>query len=149
MHVTIGALTFAAVTTITAATPSCRYIPGDARWPKDHEWTSLNHTVHGHLIRTVPVGHVCHDPTYNDAQCTELKAKWGDPFFKTTLVEGIMSSSFANKSCDPFAPRETPCDIGGYAQYSINVTCPEDVSAGLDFARRNNVRVVVRNTGHE
>lgn len=132
-----------------ASQPSCRYIPGDIGWPNQRQWDSLNRTVNGQLIRTLPAGHVCHDPTYNEAQCKDLLAKWGDPFFKSSLVEAVMTPSFVNNSCDPLGHRSDPCEIGGFTQYSINVTRPDDVVAGLKFAQRNNVRLVVKNTGHE
>lgn len=31
----------------------------------------------------------------------------------------------------------------------INATCKEDVKAGVDFARENNVRLNVKSTGHD
>jgi hypothetical protein len=39
----------------------------------------LNQTVSGKLIKTVPIGSPCHDPTYDEAACTELKAQWTNP----------------------------------------------------------------------
>lgn len=128
---------------------NCRVSPKDAQWPTECSWGALNGSVHGQLIRTVPAGHVCHDPTYNEELCNELKKNWYEPFFKSNLVEAIMTPSFANNSCDPLGPREDPCEIGRYAQYSINVTSPADVAAGLAFVQKHNIRVVVKNTGHE
>lgn len=51
---------------------TCRSIPGDATWPSAEDWSRLNTTVNGRLSATVPLGHVCHDPTYNETQCAEL-----------------------------------------------------------------------------
>ncbi|KAM5346286.1 hypothetical protein ACJ41O_009291 [Fusarium nematophilum] len=138
-----------AVPSRKAANSSCHAIPGDPEWPSEHVWNELNTTVNGQLIKTLPIGHVCHDPTFDSAKCDEVKAKWDDPNWRTSLSESILSPSFANNSCDPMSPRDTPCDVGGYAQYSVNVTCPEDVSAALQFARNHNVRAVVKNTGHD
>ena len=56
---------------------------------------------------------------------------------------------FQNQSCDPYTPVSQPCVLGNYASFSINVTCAEDVIAGLEFAKKQNVRVVIKNTGHE
>jgi hypothetical protein len=39
--------------------------------------------------------------------------------------------------------------MGNYVSYSINVTCADDVAAGLKFAKRKNIRLVIKNTGHE
>ena len=60
-----------------------------------------------------------------------------------------MQAFFANQSCDPFTPESRPCQLGNYPVYSINVTSTSDVTAGVKFASANNIRLVVRNTGHE
>lgn len=60
-----------------------------------------------------------------------------------------MQAYFANQSCDPFTSRATPCLLGNYNRYAIEVTCAADIVAGVNFAQKNNVRFVVRNTGHE
>lgn len=60
-----------------------------------------------------------------------------------------MTSYSTGQTCDPFAPRESPCTIGNYNTYTVNATKVEDVKAALDFAKKNNIRFVVRNTGHD
>jgi hypothetical protein len=61
----------------------------------------------------------------------------------------IMAPWFANETCDPFHPVSQPCTLGNYVTYSVNVSKPEHVSKTLAFAKENNIRVVIRNTGHE
>lgn len=41
------------------------------------------------------------------------------------------------------------CSIGDAPRYVVNATTPEDVSKGVAFARKHNIRLVVRNTGHD
>lgn len=60
-----------------------------------------------------------------------------------------MQSYFANQSCDPFTDRTLPCLIGNYVQYAVEVTSAQDVVETVNFARDNNIRFLVRNTGHE
>ncbi len=43
----------------------------------------------------------------------------------------------------------TTCTLGGYASYSINVTNVAQIQLGLNFARSLNLRLNVRNTGHD
>lgn len=59
-----------------AAGAACRCLPGDACWPATSSWDTLNSTVGGKLIATVPIGSVCHDPTYNETACTALRDNW-------------------------------------------------------------------------
>lgn len=60
-----------------------------------------------------------------------------------------MAPFFANQSCDPFQPRDSPCSLGTYVRYSVNATDHSDVSAAVRFAQDQNIRLVVRNTGHD
>lgn len=62
-----------------------------------------------------------------------------------------------NNSCSPFesalalnTPQDArPCELGNLAQYAIKVTDAESVIAGVKFARDRNIRLTVKNTGHD
>jgi hypothetical protein len=60
-----------------------------------------------------------------------------------------MQTYFANQSCDPFTPESKPCVLGNYVSYAVNVSSSDDVVAAISFAQSNNIRFVIRNTGHE
>lgn len=66
-------------TVSVSAASSCRYLPGDAEWPTTSTWDSLNSTVEGRLVATVPIGSPCHDPTYDATACAALQDAWTDP----------------------------------------------------------------------
>ena len=60
-----------------------------------------------------------------------------------------MAPFYANQSCDPYTPESRLCTLGNYVDYAINVTAPSDIATGIAFATKNNIRLVIRNTGHE
>lgn len=60
-----------------------------------------------------------------------------------------MAPFFANQSCDPWQLAERPCLLGNYVDYAVNVSSADDIVAAINFAQDNNVRFIVRNTGHE
>ncbi|KAJ7720518.1 hypothetical protein B0H16DRAFT_1386764 [Mycena metata] len=131
---------------------SCKCYPGDTCWPTAREWSRLNTTVGGRLIATVPRAAACHDDQwapYNNATCTALQNSWVDPETHYPSSSSVMAPFFANQSCDPFLPESAQCVVGTYIQYAINVTSAKDVSAGIEFATQHNIRLVVRNTGHD
>ncbi|CAG8957990.1 hypothetical protein HYFRA_00000333 [Hymenoscyphus fraxineus] len=128
---------------------SCYSFPGDASWPSEASWATLNTTTGGKLIAASPIGSPCHDPTYDEAACTALQNSWTNPATHLPSSSSVMQAFFANQSCDPFTPREQPCLLGNYARYAIEVTTVDDIKAGLSFAQENNVRFLVRNTGHD
>lgn len=53
------------------------------------------------------------------------------------------------KSCNPFSATSQPCELGTFASYSINVTGVEDIVAGISFTKKHNIRLVIKNKGHE
>ena len=61
----------------------------------------------------------------------------------------IMAPAVANESCDPFTPRSQSCNLGNMVVYSVNATEQSDFSKAIEFAKDKNIRLVVRNTGHE
>ncbi|KAI1485515.1 FAD binding domain protein [Biscogniauxia mediterranea] len=130
----------------------CKNIPDDANWPSSPEWDALNETVGGRLISTVPLASVCHSEgtfaRYNKTECAALQSEWDWPQVHFETPAAIMPAWF-QESCNPFSPMSQPCELGDYASYSINVTDVKDVLAGIEFAKAHEVRLVVKNTGHE
>lgn len=61
----------------------------------------------------------------------------------------IMAAAVADEDCDPFTSREMPCKAGDSVTYSVKATDAMDIMKTLAFARANNIRLVIRNTGHE
>lgn len=56
------------------------------------------------------------------------------------------------ETCPPIngsVPSYGVCDLGNSPVYTINATTAEDVAVGIKFAKDNNVRLVVKNTGHD
>ena len=133
---------------------ACKCGPEESCWPSKQDWDALNGTVGGRLIKTVPIGAVCRDSFdgvsyYDAAKCTALKASWilVDPHLNSS--SSVMPQLWANASCDPFDPASMPCRVDDYVQYTINVTQQSDIKAALGFVQDHNIRLVIRNTGHD
>lgn len=81
---------YATVTaTVSASSNSslCKCLPSDSCWPLDEAWDSLNATVGGNLIKTVPLARTCHDPNFNNGTCSTLQAGWEDPTTQLVMLE--------------------------------------------------------------
>ncbi|KGO46867.1 FAD linked oxidase, N-terminal [Penicillium expansum] len=127
-------------------------MPQDPCWPEDHRWAQFNRTVNGNLIATVPIASFCHVDSftpYDQSQCVQLQSNWGFPETHYESPSSIMASVFTNLSCNPFSSKSSPCSIGNYVQYTVNATDAADVQETINFAARNNIRLVIRNTGHD
>ncbi|KAH8678480.1 isoamyl alcohol oxidase [Xylariales sp. PMI_506] len=144
-----GLVGTATLVPVGAAASRCHCLPGDACWPTTSQWTALNNTVEGRLVATVPIGTPCHGSSYNEDACTTLQSDWYLPQTHLDSSSSVMQTYFANQSCDPFTPQSQACLLGNYVSYAVNVTSSSDVAAALSFAQENNVRIVIRNTGHD
>lgn len=60
-----------------------------------------------------------------------------------------MSPYWNNNSCSPFLDPEMPCTLGNLASYAIDIRCAEDAITGIRFAEDNNIRLSIKNTGHD
>ncbi|KXX80981.1 6-hydroxy-D-nicotine oxidase [Madurella mycetomatis] len=148
---------------------SCRYLPGDDGWPCDSKWAALNRTVGGRLIRGVPIGQPCYGNSADPSACSEVQKIWTDlpPFFWCSDAEAmscsledpvnVISFYFESDTCSPFygpfsvdpTMRNATCSQGRLAPYAIDVRDAAAVVAGVNFARKNNIRLIIKNTGHD
>ncbi|KAK2766506.1 hypothetical protein FQN53_006723 [Emmonsiellopsis sp. PD_33] len=134
-----------------ASSRACRCLPadGDVCWPSDQLWARFNQSIDGRLVTTVPLGAPCHEPNYDAAACDALREAWQLPEVHYESSSSVMAPFFANGTCDPYHPVSTPCTLGNYVVYAVNVSKPEHISTALRFATKHNIRIVTRNTGHD
>ncbi|KAL7952376.1 hypothetical protein V8C34DRAFT_310065 [Trichoderma compactum] len=118
----------------TPAPANCRVLPGASDCS---QWSSLNKTINGHLIAAVPQASACHDAPFNNYNAT------------IDSPAEFLNMYFENYTCDPFTPQSKPCSLGYYASYITNATGAADVQAGISFAKQHNVRLNIKNTGHD
>jgi hypothetical protein len=129
--------------------PYCKAIPGSHGWPSTTSWARLNSSLSGRLIAPSPPGGVCHpgQPTYDPSLCPVIAENWTTSAWQSGNPVGTICNNFNNDTCLP-SPNVT-CSGAGYPVYVINATCAEDAKLGVDFARRHDIRLIVKGTGHD
>ena len=134
------------------ATPACKVFPGDSSWPSQTVWNKFNSTLGGALIKTVPLAAPCYNnwPQHNVAACQNVRDRWTDPHFHVEDPTSAQFPLFQGRTCMPTDdPNSSNCTLGGFASYSVAVTKVSQIQLALNFARNANLRLVVRNTGHD
>lgn len=141
-------LYLAAFSWLWAATSAqtCKPIPGDSNWPSVAQWTALNATVNGRLIRPTPPGLVCQSelPSYNAAACAQIFQSFGS---SDLHANNPVSSDYNDDTCLP--SDAAPCSAQGYPAYVVDATTASHVQAGIQFAKTTGVRLIVKGTGHD
>lgn len=116
------------------------------------EWSAFNRTLRGKLIATVPIASPCHDDKfspYNAQKCTNLQKAWFVPQTHFETSSSVMAPYFTNDSCNPFLPRSSSCTLGNYISFAVNASSANDFRKTIDFVQKHNIRLTVRNTGHD
>ncbi|KEY69274.1 hypothetical protein S7711_01725 [Stachybotrys chartarum IBT 7711] len=134
-----------------APTPRCKTFPGDLLYPSRLIWRTLDLLSGGALIETVPLGSACYTGEYYDQnRCTFLVNTWNDSDTHIPDPTSVMSPLFQGATCEPSeAAYGGICTLGGFPLYSLNVSNVAQVQLAVNFARNLNLRLVVRNTGHD
>lgn len=130
----------------------CRCFPGDACWPSVAEWNAFNQTIGGKLIANVPLASVCHNSEfgpYDAEKCSSLRSNWFAPETHLGSIGSIMAPFFTNNSCNLFLPQDAPCTLGSLVSFAVNATDVSDFPKTIAFVRKHNIRLVIRNTGHD
>ncbi|KAF3003826.1 hypothetical protein E8E14_001905 [Neopestalotiopsis sp. 37M] len=132
----------------TSTQTNCRLLHTDSVWPDLQTWDYLNQTVGGRLIHGTPLGQPCYSQE-DVNKCTYIQDEWTS--LETFVVDpvNVMSPYWANNSCSPFLTTNTTCTMGNLASYAINVSSADDVVAGARFAQDNNIRLTIKNSGHD
>ncbi|KAJ8125901.1 hypothetical protein O1611_g7739 [Lasiodiplodia mahajangana] len=131
--------------------PVCRYLPGDYGWPSEREWNQLNRTTGGRLIRGTPLAEPCHRKGSGFASnvCMTIQDEWTLPETYYDDPTNVMSPYWLNDSCSPFPASSLGCTPGNLAVYAVDVDSAATAAAGLRFAQENNIRLSIKNTGHD
>ncbi|PYH88396.1 FAD-binding domain-containing protein [Aspergillus ellipticus CBS 707.79] len=129
----------------------CKCTPTDPCWPSLSTWNALNSSVDGKLINTQPMAQPCYPgPDYNDELCQVMSDEWTNSTFRELSPVGYCYPRV--DTCSPAnmtSANHTQCTLGTSPVYAIIATEPDDVAAGIKFAKDNNVRLVIKNTGHD
>jgi hypothetical protein len=119
-----------------ASSPSARRVrPSDPEWPSAGSWERLNQEVGGRLIRVQSPLAAC-DPAQENESCREAVRKLQNPYFIGDQAGATQSSGWAD------AWNSTP------SVYAVAARNTGDVAAAVNFARENNLRLVVKGGGH-
>lgn len=134
--------------TVQGHCTNCKATPNDKSWPSISQWTSLNHTLSGRLLNVIPPAAACHTshPGSNDT-CAVLKASWSTFAFHQDNPVSTAWNNMNNDTCLP--DLSAPCSGLGYPVYVVNASSAVDVKLAVDFARKNNVRLNVKASGHD
>lgn len=133
---------------------SCRCTPDQPCWPTDDDWEALNSTIDGNLLALKPLAYPCHSSHFNAAECGYIQSNAHNSSYRAlqpgaTQYENWGSSPERDEQCYAASPQSVPCGQGRIPLFSAAVRTARDIQAAVKFAARHNVKLAIRNTGHD
>ena len=120
---------------LTAAQPKTRVRPGDPAWPSDESWDRLSREVEGRLIKVRSPLAACVGAS-SDAACAQTFKELKNPYYLGDEVGLTQSLGWVGAwTSEP-------------SVYAVAARTTKDVVAAVNFARTNNLRLVVKGGGH-
>ena len=111
-----------------------RVRPGDPRWPSDESWVQLGRDVGGRLIKVRSPLAACVGAS-TDTACAQVAKEIKNPYYLRDEVGLTQSLGW----------------VGAWTSkpsvYAVAAETTGDVVAGVNFARKNNLRLVVKGGG--
>ena len=139
-----------------ASTSSFDCMPGTECWPTSSQWQALNKTLDGNLKITQPWAKPCFTDPEGDAcktvQGGYLSAASRAPQYGT--VENLKWEMCGKVGCelnslDPTELASEQCALGRLSAYYVEALNTEHISTTLKFVKDNNIRLSIKNTGHD
>lgn len=132
-------------------------------------WSAFNASVNGRLERDVPLALPCFSiyngmpNTADEALCAQVRESYTDPSFRIQAVGGYMNGQdeicmseptdqcFLDSTVSPAAlpSANSSCNQGSVPSHYIAVQGASDVTKAFDFARKNNISISIKNSGHD
>lgn len=132
--------------TLPRASPPCKVFPGDQDWPSDDKWQRFNLSLSGTLLKPFPPGAVCYPthPAFNAAACSFLLNNASSTSFHFDNPISVSNIWPQGNTCPILLNPTGTCTQGGFPTYVVNATTVKHVQLAVNFARNNNIRLVIK-----
>lgn len=101
-----------------------------------------------------PVAAACHEPDSDQPACDKVAASWTDSVWRAAEPGAVQWVNWEawperNQSCYVHSSVDVPCRQGRVSLYSALVASASHIQHTVNFAKKHNIRFVIKNSGHD
>ncbi|OBZ77454.1 6-hydroxy-D-nicotine oxidase, partial [Grifola frondosa] len=142
---------------VTASTSVCRCVFGDPCWPSEEDFAHLASQVSQPLLHPLPSGSPCYPPSDPSGNCTAVIQESTDGNWRANQSGTMQFSNFETyifpnntiSACYLNTTIGGPCEQGSVPIIGVDARTIDDIQSAISFAALHNLRLVVKNTGHD
>ncbi|TFK31866.1 hypothetical protein BDQ12DRAFT_693389 [Crucibulum laeve] len=147
----------ASVVTPGLHTNNCRCLYGQSCWPNNSAFSSLETQLSQSIIRPIPVASPCYPASSPGGNCTDVQVHLHEGNWRADQSGALQNLNFETytykngtiSGCYVNASLGFLCEQGSIPPIGVDARSVSDVQAAVKFAAKNNLRLVVKNTGHD
>ncbi|KAI0778209.1 FAD-binding domain-containing protein [Trametes elegans] len=135
----------------------CRCLFGDPCWPSVSDFSKLARAVSQPLFHPLPPAAPCYPTSDPSGDCDEVHRLWTDAAWRANQSGAMQGANFetfvykngTTSACFLDTTLGVPCTQGSVPVVGVDARDDADVQAAVKFAASHNLRLVVKNTGHD
>jgi len=135
--------------TLAQARAYCTF--GQSCWPSSSSWASFNSSITGQLLSIDPPAAVCHGERYNKSACNIAQANWTNARWRADQSGASQQTNWENgdSRCFIDSPLKGACEQGLVPVVGVAAESADHIQKAVVFAAKNNLFLVIKNTGHD
>ncbi|KIJ13625.1 hypothetical protein PAXINDRAFT_116940 [Paxillus involutus ATCC 200175] len=126
-------------------------------WPNAEEFSQLQAQVSQPLVYPLPTASACYPTSDPSGNCTEVIENWTDGNWRSSMPGSMEAPNwetfiFKNGTIEACYLNTTitgTCGQGRVPMIGVDAHSVADIQAGVNFAVKHNLKLVVKNTGHD
>ena len=138
-------------------TDTCRCLYAQPCWPNENEFAKLASQLSQPLLHPLPPASACYPTSAPSSNCSVVFANYMDGNWRSDQPGAMQNTNFESfifhndtiSACYLNTSLGIPCRQGSVPPVGVDARSASDVQAAVNFARRHNLKVVVKNTGHD
>ena len=139
------------------AADTCRCLYGQPCWPNESEFAALASQLSQPLLHPLPPASPCYPPSTPSGNCSVVIANYTNGNWRSDQPGSMQNTNFesfifhngAISACYLNATLGIPCRQGSIPPVGVDARSGSDVQAAVKFAKQHNLKLVVKNTGHD
>ncbi|KAI9464375.1 hypothetical protein HD554DRAFT_2281222 [Boletus coccyginus] len=143
--------------TAWASSSGCLCTYGQSCWPSPSTFSQLQSQVSQPLVYPLPSASACYPPPNPSGNCTAVLENWYDGNWRSSMPGSMEATNFEtftfqNGTIDACYLNTTitgTCEQGSVPVIGVDARSIEDIQAAVIFAVQQNLKLVVKNTGHD
>ncbi|KAM6493981.1 FAD-binding domain containing protein [Amanita muscaria] len=143
---------------LARAGPRCKCLSFQPCWPSPSNFSQLASQVSQPLIYPVPPASACYPPFDSSSRnCTDIQSHLQDDSWRSNIPGAMISINFESYTFDNGTIDACyynfllgiPCHQGNVAVIGVDARSVSDIQAAVNFSTKFDLRLVVKNTGHD